>query len=48
MGFLNERDRQTLAEMFRDLKFPVHVDCFWIPTKSGVSIRTGFSVKWSV
>ncbi|WP_053959096.1 hypothetical protein [Sulfobacillus thermosulfidooxidans] len=31
MGFLNERDRQTLAEMFRDLKFPVHLDLFLDP-----------------
>lgn len=31
MGFLNERDRQTLTEMFRDLKFPVHLELFVDP-----------------
>ncbi len=31
LGFLNERDRQTLSEMFRDLKFPVHLVLFYDP-----------------
>ncbi len=31
MPFLSERDRQTLAEMFRDLKFPVHLELFIDP-----------------
>ncbi len=31
MGFLGERDRQTLSEMFRDLKFPVHLVLFSEP-----------------
>ncbi len=33
MGLLNERDRQTLSEMFRDLKFPVHLDLFLDPVQ---------------
>ncbi|PSR33505.1 MAG: hypothetical protein C7B46_09495 [Sulfobacillus benefaciens] len=28
MNPLSERDRQTLREMFRDLKFPVHLELF--------------------
>ncbi|MCY0907010.1 MAG: hypothetical protein C7B44_08905 [Sulfobacillus thermosulfidooxidans] len=31
MAFLSDRDRQTLAEMFRDLKFPVHLELFINP-----------------